>query len=125
MRLTIIVLQMLARLLFATQILIGFAIWFGRAPNAVAPHTALGSAFVLVVWIIGAIALFVLEKRGVALFTLLWGALVLWFGMAQTALLPGGLHWAVRLTHLLFGLAAMGLVESLGKAVKLHWSARH
>ena len=120
MRLTIIVLQMLARLLGAAQILIGFAIWFGWAPNAVVLHTALGSLFVLVLWIIAAIALFALSKRGVALFTLLWGALVLWLGMAQTTLLPGGVHWAVRLAHLLVGLAAMGLVESLGKAVKLH-----
>jgi hypothetical protein len=125
MRLTVTVLQMLARLLFAAQILIGFAMWFGWAPNAAVLHTALGSAFVLVAWIMGAIALFALEKRSVALFTLLWGALVLWLGMAQTTLLPGGLHWAVRLTHLLVGVAAMGLVESLGKAVKLHWRARH
>jgi hypothetical protein len=120
MRLTIIVLQMLARLLGVTQILIGFAIWLGWAPKAVVLHTALGSLFVLVVWIIGTIALFALSKRGVALFTLLWGALVLWLGMAQTTLLPGGLHWSVRLAHLLVGLAAMGLAESLGKAVKLH-----
>lgn len=124
MRLTIIVLQMFARLLGAVQILVGLAIWFGWAPNAVVLHTALGSLFVLVLWIIAGIALFVLSKRGVALFTLLWGALVLWFGMAQTTLLPGAGHWAIRLTHLLVGLAAIGLAESLGKAVKLHLQAR-
>jgi hypothetical protein len=123
MRPTVTVLQMLARLLGAAQILIGFAIWFGWAPNTVVLHTALGSLFVLVLWIIAAIALFALSKRAVALFALLWGALVLWLGMAQTALLPGGAHWAVRLVHLLVGLAAIGLAESLGKAVKLHWAA--
>jgi hypothetical protein len=120
MRPIVLVLQMLARLLFVAQILIGFAIWFGWAPNAVTLHTALGSLFVLVLWIISAIALFALSKRGVALFGLLWGGLVLWFGMAQTTLLPGAQHWAIRLTHLLVGLAAMGLAESLGRAVKLH-----
>jgi hypothetical protein len=124
MRQTVTVLQMLARLLGAAQILIGFAMWFGWASNAVRIHTALGSLFVLVVWTVGAIALFTLSKRAVALITLLWGALVLWFGMAQTSLVPGGGHWAIRLAHLLVGLAAIGLVESLGKAVKLHWSAR-
>ena len=115
---------MLARLLGVVQILLGLGLWLGWAPNVVMLHTALGSLFVLTVWIIGAIALFALSKRGVALFTLLWGALVLWLGMAQTTLLPGAGHWAVRVAHLLVGLAAMGLVESLGKAVKLHWRVR-
>jgi hypothetical protein len=87
-------------------------------------HSASGALFVLVMWIVGLIALFALPKRGVALFTLLWGGLVLWLGMSQTTLLVGAGHWAVRVAHLLAGVAAMGLVESLGKATKRHWLAR-
>ena len=124
MRQTITVLQMLARFLGAVQILVGLAIWFGWAPNAVVAHSALGSLFVLVTWAVSLIALFVLSKRAIALFTLLWGALVLWFGMAQTTFLPGPMHWTIQLTHLLVGLAAIGLVETLCKAVRLHLGAR-
>jgi hypothetical protein len=120
MHLTVTILRHLARLLGAAQIVLGFTIWFGWTPNAVALHAALGSAFVLVLWIISAIALFVLSKRGVALFGLLWGALVLWFGMAQTTFLTDSGHWAIRLLHLLVGLAAIGLAESLGRATLLH-----
>jgi hypothetical protein len=117
---TVAVLQMLARLLGVVQILVGLAIWFGWAKSAVAFHSVAGSLFVLVVWIIAIIALFALPRRTLPLITLLVGGVVLWFGMAQTTLLVGSAHWAVRLAHLLIGLATMGLSESLSKAVKLH-----
>ena len=115
---------MLARLLWVLQLVVGFGIWFGLWTAGLSLHLAGGALFVLVLWIIALIALFALPKRGVALFTLLWGGLVLWLGMSQTTLLVGSGHWAVRLAHLLAGLAAMGLVESLGKATKRHWLAR-
>ena len=78
----------------------------------------------LVVWIIAIIALFALPRRTLPLITLLIAGVVLWFGMAQTTLLVGSAHWAVRLAHLLVGLATMGLSESLLKAVKLHYAAQ-
>lgn len=120
---TVKILQMLARLLGVVQILVGLAMWFGWAPRATVFHTAVGSLFVLILWIIAAIALFTLSKRGVALFTLLWGALVLWFGMAQMTFLPGAGHWVIRVAHLLVGVAAIGLAERLASATRLHWQA--
>jgi hypothetical protein len=120
---TVAVLQMLVRLLGVVQILVGLAIWIGWATRAIAFHSAIGSLFVLVVWIIGIIALFALPKRTLPLITLLVAGVALWFGMAQTTLLVGSAHWAVRLTHLLVGLATIGLAESLAKAVKRHNAA--
>jgi uncharacterized membrane protein YuzA (DUF378 family) len=32
-------------------------------------------------------------------------------------------HWVVRLAHLLVGMAAIGLVDSLGRAMKMHYAA--
>ncbi len=120
MRKTASILLMLGRLLGVIQILVGLAMWFGYASRAVAFHTIVGSVFVLVLWVLALIALFYLPKRGLALFALLWGAFVLWFGMAQTTMLVGQGHWAIRLAHLIVGLAAIGLVDSLGRGVKLH-----
>jgi hypothetical protein len=124
MRSTLTILSMLARLIGVVQIVTGLSLWLGWLTNARTLHIALGSLLALVIWIIALLALFALSTRGVALFTLLWGALMLWLGMAQTGLLVGTGHWAVRLAHLLVGLAALGLAESLTKAVKAHWSAR-
>lgn len=121
---TVKVLLVLARLLAAIQIVVGFAIWFGWSAKPVAFHSALGSLFVLVVWIVALIALFTLSHRLVPLITLLVGGLLLWFGMAQTSLLVGSGHWAVRVAHLLVALATLGLVEALAKAVRVHLAAR-
>lgn len=124
MQKTVRVLLILARLLGVIQIVVGLAIWFGWSGTPVAIHSALGSLFVLVVWIVALIALFALAHRLVPLITLLVGGLVLWFGMAQTSLLVGSGHWAVRVAHLLIGLATLGLVEALAKAVRAHLATR-
>jgi hypothetical protein len=121
---TVGVVQMIARLLGVVQILVGLAIWFGWATSAIAFHSAVGSLFVLVVWIIAIIALFALPRRALPLITLLVAGVALWFGMAQTTLLVGSVHWAVRLAHLLVGLATMGLAEALAKAVKQHLASQ-
>ena len=121
---TVAVLQMLVRLLGVTQIVVGLAIWLGWATRAVAFHSAVGSLLVLVVWIVAIIALFALSSRALPLITLLVAGLTLWFGMAQTTLLVGSVHWAVRVAHLLVGLATLGLAESLAKAVKRHHAAQ-
>lgn len=124
MRKTITVFLMLVRLLGVVQIVVGICLWLGIATGAVAFHSALGSLFVLVVWVVAGIALFVLPRRGVPLFTLFLSGVVLWFGMAQVTLLPGSMHWGIRVLHLLLGVATMGLAESLGKSVKRHLDTR-
>jgi len=125
MRPTLRVALMLTRLLGVVQIIVSIALWFGALRSAVPLHAALGSLLVAVIWLIALIALFALPKRGVALFTLLWGAIVLWLGMTQTTLLVGGGHWVIRVAHLVIGLAALGLAESLGSATRRHWDALH
>ncbi len=118
------VLLMIARLLAVVQIVVGLCLWFGVLKNAVAFHSAAGSLFVLVAWIIAGIALFALPARGLPLFTLFLAGVVLWFGMAQVTILPGARHFGIQLLHLLLGLATLGLLEALGKAVKRHMAAQ-
>jgi hypothetical protein len=124
MRTTLGILLMLGRLLGVVQLVIGFALWFGWLPKAVATHTILGSVLVLVLWMVALIALFVLSKRLVPLVALFWGGLVLWLGMAQTTLLVAHGHWTIRVAHLVVGLAALGFIESLAKTTRRHWIAR-
>jgi len=112
--------QMLVRIAGAAQILLGFLIWFGIGASLVQLHFAIGGIFVLALWIVAVIALFVLPTRGMALLALIWGALVLWLGMAQTTLMVGSMHWVIRVVHLLVGLAAIGLGDRLAAAVNRH-----
>jgi hypothetical protein len=125
MRPTLRVAIMLTRLLGVVQIVLGIVLWIGVARSTVPLHAALGSLLVLAIWIIAVIALFALPQRGLALFTLVWGAIVLWLGMAQTRLVVGSGHWVIRVAHLVIGLAALGLAESLASATRRHWDALH
>lgn len=115
------VLLMIARLLGVLQIVLGLLIWFGF-PTIIPVHAIIGSLFILDGWVIAVIALFDLSKRTLPLLVLLFGGAVLWFGVAQSTMLPGSMHWSIRLVHLLSGLAMLGLIESLGKAVRVHES---
>ena len=44
---------------------------------------------------------------------LVWGLITIILGMTQTQLLPGSAHWVIRALHLVVGLVAMGLGETL------------
>jgi len=111
-----------ARIFFGIQLVLGALIWF-KDTSLVQVHVIQGGLFVLVIWILAIIALFVLDKRGLPLLTLLMGGVILWFGVAQRTFLVGSGHWAIRVLHLLLGVAAMGLVEPLAKAVLARYRA--
>jgi hypothetical protein len=117
-------LLMLARLLIAAQVILGLLIWFSHASSFTQIHIALGSIFVLDLWVLALIALFALSARGLSLLTLLLGGLIMWLGVAQRTLFLGNLHWTVQVVHLLLGVSAMGLVEPLSKALMAHFAER-
>ncbi|HEY4304825.1 MAG TPA: hypothetical protein VGM82_10180 [Gemmatimonadaceae bacterium] len=123
MRNLVKVLLMLARLLVAVQVILGLLIWFGTI-SVTQIHIALGSIFVLDVWVLAIIALFALSARGLSLFSLLLGGIIMWLGVAQRTMLLGPMHWAVRVVHLLLGVSAMALIEPLSKALLAHYSDR-
>lgn len=106
----------IARILFGIQLVLGVLIWFGDT-SLVQVHIVQGGLFVLDMWVLALIALFALPTRKLALFTLLLGGAILWFGIAQRTFLVGPMHWPIRLLHLLLGVSAMGLIEPLAKAV--------
>ena len=123
MRNLVKILLMLARLLVTVQLILGLLIWFAQMVSVKQLHIALGSIYVLDLWILGIIALFALSARGLSLLTLLMGGVIMWLGVAQSTLLVGSAHWAVQVLHLLLGVAAMGLVEPLSKALFAHYDS--
>jgi hypothetical protein len=114
---------MLARLLVAAQVILGLLIWFGKI-SFTQIHIALGSIFVLDLWLLAVIALFALSARGLSLFSLLLGGVIMWLGVAQRTMLVGSAHWAIRVVHLLLGVSAMALIEPLCKSLLAHYADR-
>lgn len=110
------VVLMLLRLAIAVQLVVGIAMWLGYWTGLVNFHMAVGSIFVILLWILAVMAMVQRRAVGLALFAIVWGLVLAGFGMAQRGLLIGDLHWIIRVLHLLIAGAAMPIAERLAKA---------
>ena len=106
---------MLLRLAFVVQLVVGIAMWAGYWISFVGLHMAVGSIFVLLLWILAVIALVRRRAIGLALFAIVWGVVLAGFGMAQRGIMVGDAHWVIRVVHLLIALVAMPIAERLGR----------
>src|SRR5579875_500213 len=105
---TILAVQMLIRLAWRVLIVLGLLFWTGHALNLILVHMDTGVVFVLLLWILAALAIL----------TVIWGLLVAAFGMAMPRLLAGGNPWPIGVAHLLIGIVAIGLAEMLSARMK-------
>jgi hypothetical protein len=106
-------LLMLMRIAVTLQIIVGIALWTGHWTTLVGTHMMIGSIYVVLLWIIAVIALVRRRYVGLALFAIVWGLVIAWLGYAQQGIMPGSLHWIVRLVHLIVGVSAMPVAERL------------
>src|ERR1041384_5860259 len=96
MRTTIEVLSWIIRVAAVVQLVLGILFWTGHAITYIPVHMIVGSALVLALWGVAALALKARVKRGLAFFELVWGLALASFGMVQAGILIGSLHWIVR-----------------------------
>jgi hypothetical protein len=106
------------------QIVMGILFWTGNALDFVNLHMFLGLAIVLLLWIQTALGLRSGAPLGLVGLAFLWGLLVPAVGMTQARILPGSLHWIVQVAHLLLGLVALGLGDTLARRIKAAHSSR-
>jgi len=118
MKTTATALQMVIRLTGVILILLGGLFWSGSALQWINAHMIIGIILVLALWILALLAV----RAKVSLLTvglaIIWGLLVVIVGMTQMRLMPGASHWVIQVVHLILGLGAMGLGESLGLRIK-------
>jgi len=113
------VLLMLMRIGAGVQVILGVGFWTGHWYAAVPVHMTVGSVYVLLLWAIATIALVRRRLVGLALFAILWGVAIAALGYTQQGILAGsGLHWIVRVVHLIVALAAMPIAEKLAAAAE-------
>ena len=107
------ILLVFMRAAMAVQVIVGIGFWTGHWANLVNVHMAIGSLFVIALWVIAGIG----SARGrpgrLVAFGFGWGVVVLALGMTQQGILVGSLHWIVRVLHLAVGIAAMPIAERL------------
>ncbi len=114
MRLERVLLNLL-RIGAGIQVVVGLALWSGHWYQYVTVHMAVGVLFVLLLWTLAVTALLRRVNARLAVVAILWGLMIAAFGVTQQRLLPGDLHWVIRLLHLIVGVAAMPVAERLAK----------
>src|SRR6185437_8243352 len=113
MKTTATVLQLLVRIIGPILIVLGVLFWTSNATNLIPIHMLLGITLVLLLWALAILAAVAGVHPGVVALALVWGLIVPILGLTQFQLLPGSLHWIVQVVHLLVGLGAIGLAETL------------
>jgi hypothetical protein len=78
-------------------------------------HELFGATGALGLLILGGLALWTRRSRALGAAGVIYALLFPVFGMTQTLMLTGSLHWLIRVAHLLVGLGAMALVQRIEK----------
>jgi hypothetical protein len=118
MRSLVLVLQNLGRLLGLVLLILGFLFWSHHSYSLIPLHMSLGVGLVVLLWVMALVGMRAGVKTGLVITAVLWGVLVIGFGMTMGTMLPGRAHEAIRVLHFLIGLAAIALIESLGARIK-------
>lgn len=116
MNIVINVLRMLAGVAGLVLIALGVIFWTGNALQLAGLHELIGYVLVASMWVLALLALLGGRSPALAVLAILWGLLMPVLGLAQDRLLAGDMHWIIQLLHLLVGLAAIGIAQSLARA---------
>jgi hypothetical protein len=118
MKTTVTVLQILVRIIGPIMIVLGLLFWIGVATTLVPIHMLLGVTLVLLLWTLAVIGAVSRVNLGLVAVAFVWGLIVPVLGVTQTQLLPGAAHWLIRTLHLLVGVVAIVLADTLASAIK-------
>jgi hypothetical protein len=118
MKRAITVAHMTLRVSGLLLILLGVAIWTGRADQVIPFHEFLGFVLVLSLWTLAFFAARAGVRIGLVVAAVVWGLIAPALGLTQENLLTGDLHWTIQVLHLLIGLGAIGLGERLALEIR-------
>ena len=104
-------------------IVLGILFWTGRAEALQIVHILLGLLLVVALWTLAFLAGRAGVNLGLVALAVVLGLVMPVLGLTQKDLLSGDGHWVIQVVHLLVGLAAIGLAERLGAAIKTRAAA--
>jgi hypothetical protein len=112
------VVQMLIRVCFVVQLVLGGLFWTNNARGLIPLHQLVGFIFVIAIWVQAGLAARAGVNLGLVAFAAVWALGVPILGLNQIELLPGSAHWVIEVVHLLVGIIAVGLAERLATGVQ-------
>lgn len=116
--------HMTLRISGALLILLGLAIWTGRADAIIPVHEFLGFVLVLSLWTLAYFGARAGVPRGMVAAAVAWGLIAPILGLTQANLLTNNWHWVIQIVHLLVGLAAIGTGEGLAQRMRRRGAAQ-
>jgi hypothetical protein len=118
MNTVVVVAQIAVRFCFIVLLVLGILFWTGHADSLLPLHLVLGFVLVLGLWTLAAVAASRHVPVGLVAIAIAWGLVLPVFGLTQTRIAPGNLHWIVQILHLVIGLVAVGLAENLARRLR-------
>src|SRR5262249_42096646 len=115
MRTSVSMLPFVGRTIALILLVLGLLFWTGNATTLIPLHMLLGVTLVLLLWTLAILGVIARVNPGLIAVVFVWSLIVPILGVTQTQLLPGPAHWLIRLLHLLVGLVAIVLADTLGK----------
>jgi hypothetical protein len=111
---TVRIIQVVAGIAGLVALVLGLLVWLAQANGVLPVHMILGVIVTLGLLIISIMAVLTSELRVLGVIGIIYALIIPVFGLTQYNLLPGDLHWLIRIAHLLVGLGAMGLMGNIG-----------
>lgn len=101
-----------ARIAGVGALLLGLLFWIAQI-DLISFHMLLGITFGLALLLLSIGMLFTVGMRLLGAIGIVYAFILPIFGLTQTRLLIGNLHWLIQVAHLLLGLGALILVQSI------------
>ena len=105
------------RITGSLQIILGVLFWVGLLKALVPVHILSGVILVLGLWVLSILAARAGVKPGLVGLAIAWGLVAILLGLTQKMLLVGPAHWVIQVLHLLVGVGAIGMAESLAPKI--------
>ena len=102
----------IARIAGVGALLLGLLFWIAQI-DLISFHMLLGITFGLALLLLSIGMLFTASMRLLGAIGIVYAFILPIFGLTQTRLLIGNLHWLIQVAHLLLGLGALVLVQGI------------
>ncbi len=100
----------IARLALMATLVLGLLFWIAQM-SLISLHMLFGLIGVLSLLVLGTVAVFTRGIRLLGALSMVYAFIVPAFGLTQSLILVGNLHWLIQTAHLLVGIGAMALVQ--------------
>jgi len=110
-------LRWIVRIAGSIALILGLLLWFGMSGSMLRPHMVLGIVTAVSLGAIAIVASVAGVRVPMALIGLVWAALTIFVGYNQNAWMAGSSHWVIEAVHLILGVGAIGMAESLAAGI--------